>query len=923
MQKPKLDVLVAMLAYGGNGGVATVLPNHATWLASTSVKAERDDRIGRFDVRFYGDVPLSMERNRIVRDAMDGGYDAILMIDSDNEIDGYVGAERDAKPFWDSSIGFLYERELRGLPTVVCAPYCGPPPHPVNGGAENVYVFYVDDFETLDPGQPNGGWKVVPYSRQHAATMRGIQPIAAGPTGVILYSTSAFRVLPESVAPEEVLEKYRKGELHLERAKQLLDRKSWFYYEYTDAARSRKASTEDVTSTREIQLAGCIKYGEPIVFCNWDSWAMHLKPKRVGKPNVLPIEAVSQAFQEVVRDNVSVDDNRVMLDLPDLPEHDPTLGGRLHLVKKNGHDFMHVGFVSNQDDLAVIEGLIQKLDMPVPVGVEIGSWVGDSATTIASTHKDLWVKCVDTFKGSGSDQTHLLFKDLVKTTGDDDILFNTFCDNVEPYKGRIAPYRATSAEAAEVFEDFSLDFAYIDAGHNYEECLEDIKLWLPKIKAGGLIFGHDHCEHFPGVIKACKEMFGDDYDVEGTVWWHWVPATGGQCMEEPEGFHARNLVSGHVQNAILGQSVGESASEDAVEDFFDYYRPGSKRQEDAHRKSGSMLILSGDRRAGKTTCAAAIFASRVLGRPVTTVDGQQIDSEWPVSTIDDPQQYAVIGHDAAHTDWLYRLLFENGGVGAGLPMIPASAVVDMHNSNSDRRLVKLTNGAEVYFWPSSLTIPGGDGLSGVWIDEDLTKPSLPEIVDRLVDREGWFVWSSWDSPQVQSARRNGPCDFVYLPGRSQQSALDEANEVVILGRKFVDPVIAPEEAATINALCDVDEFATVLAVSERAEIAWAALSGREGKAAFWATSNAASAVALALAPGRTLQCSLLKSLERIEAAVLVIDTESEIPQEALRHVANKGKIVAISKEPLGEPFVHVAGSIYVGKKERVTQSVDD
>jgi hypothetical protein len=696
MQKPKLDVLVAMLAYGGNGGVATVLPNHATWLASTSVKAAKDERIGRFDVRFYGDVPLSMERNRIVRDAMDGGYDAILMIDSDNEIDGYVGAERDAKPFWDSSIGFLYERELRGLPTVVCAPYCGPPPHPVNGGAENVYVFYVDDFETLDPGQPNGGWKIVPYSRQYAATMRGIQPIAAGPTGVILYSTSAFRVLPESVAPEEVLEKYRKGELHLERAKQLLDRKSWFYYEYTDAARSRKASTEDVTSTREIQLAGCIKHGEPIVFCNWDSWAMHLKPKRVGKPNVLPIEAVSQAFQEVVRDNVSVDDNRVMLDLPDLPEHDPTLGGRLHLVKKNGHDFMHVGFVSNQDDLAVIEGLIQKLDMPVPVGVEIGSWVGDSATTIANTHKDLWMTCVDTFKGSGSDQTHLLFKDLVKTTGDDDILFNTFCDNVESYKGRIAPYRATSAEAAEVFEDFSLDFAYIDAGHNYEECLEDIKLWLPKIKAGGLIFGHDHCEHFPGVIKACKEMFGDDYDVEGTVWWYWVP----------EG---------------LGPHVEESANEDA----------------------------------------------------------------------------------------------------------------------------------------------------------------------------------------------------------DQPSALDEANEVVILGRKFVDPVIAPEEAATINALCDVDEFATVLAVSERAEIAWAALSGREGKAAFWATSNAASAVALALAPGRTLQCSLLKSLERIEAAVLVIDTESEIPQEALRHVANKGKIVAISKEPLGEPFVHVAGSIYVGKKERVTQSVDD
>lgn len=900
MQLPKLDVLVAMLAYGGNGGVATVLPNHATWLASTSVKAAKDERIGRFDVRFFGDIPLSMERNRIVRAAMDGGYDAILMIDSDNEIDGYVGAERDAKPFWDSSIGFLYERELRGLPTVVCAPYCGPPPHPVNGGGENVYVFYVEDFETLDPGQPNGGWKVVPYSRQHAATMRGIQPIAAGPTGVILYSTSAFRVLPESVAPEEVLEQYRKGELHLERAKQLLDRKSWFYYEYTDAARSQKASTEDVTSTREIQLAGIVKFREPIVFCNWDSWAMHLKPKRVGKPSILPIEAVSQSFQEVVRNNVSIDDNRVMLDLPDLPEHDPTLGGRLHLVKKNGHDFMHVGFVSNQDDLAVIEGLIQKLDMPSPYGVEVGSWVGDSATTIASANENLRLTCVDTFKGSGSDQTHLLFKDLVKATGDDDILFNTFCENIAPYKGRIYGSRETSHDASLDTEDYFLDFVYIDAGHDYKECWEDIKLWLPKIKAGGLIFGHDHCEAFPGVIKACQGMFGDDYDVEGTVWWHWVPATGGQYTEEP------------------------------VEDFFDHYRPGSKRQEEAHRKSGSMLILSGDERTGKTTCAAAIFASRVLGRAVTTVGGQQIESEWPVSSASDPQSYAVIGRDAAHADSLYRLLFENGGIGDDLPIIPASAVVHNHKSNSDRRLVSLTNGAQIYFWPSNQMIPSGDGLSGVWIDADLSRASLPEIVDRLVDREGWFVWSNWDSPQVMAARRRSPCDavdFVKQPevNTEQPSALDESNEVVILGRKFVDPVITAEEAATINALCDV-QYGTILVVTKRPEVAWAAFSQKFDTRNVWAggfehSDNMQNAHSLA----NNLN---LRDWEKMEASVLVVATNDELDmfdcaELSMRHLASKGKIVVIAKESLGEPFVHVTGSIYVGKKERVTQSVDD
>ena len=42
------------------------------------------------------------------------------------------------------------------------------------------------------------------------------------------------------------------------------------------------------------------------------------------------------------------------------------------------------------------------------------------------------------------------------------------------------------------FEDERLDFVFIDANHSYEACLEDIRLWFPKVKPNGVIAGHDY-----------------------------------------------------------------------------------------------------------------------------------------------------------------------------------------------------------------------------------------------------------------------------------------------------------------------------------------------------------------------------------------------------------------------------------------------
>jgi len=68
-----------------------------------------------------------------------------------------------------------------------------------------------------------------------------------------------------------------------------------------------------------------------------------------------------------------------------------------------------------------------------------------------------------------------------------------------------------SAASASSFEDKSLDFVFIDANHEYEFVKKDILAWLPKIKEGGILAGHDY-PSYSGVVQAVDELFGDKND---------------------------------------------------------------------------------------------------------------------------------------------------------------------------------------------------------------------------------------------------------------------------------------------------------------------------------------------------------------------------------------------------------------------------
>jgi len=84
--------------------------------------------------------------------------------------------------------------------------------------------------------------------------------------------------------------------------------------------------------------------------------------------------------------------------------------------------------------------------------------------------------------------------------------------------------RQTSKEAVKGFKDNSVDVVYIDGNHEYDYVKEDIEIWYPKVKPGGVIGGHDFRGHALGVILAVTDYVNenklrDKLQSGGVDWW--------------------------------------------------------------------------------------------------------------------------------------------------------------------------------------------------------------------------------------------------------------------------------------------------------------------------------------------------------------------------------------------------------------------
>ena len=144
--------------------------------------------------------------------------------------------------------------------------------------------------------------------------------------------------------------------------------------------------------------------------------------------------------------------------------------------------------------------------------VEVGTWLGQSAAFLAvelinnGNSDNIIFDCVDTWEGSSEhlnkdgkiefdwvdvDQLgNITFEENYVMTSDE--LYDKFLSNIEPVRHIINPIKMKSVDAAKLYDDGSLDLVFIDAGHEFDHVVADIKAWLPKVRPYGFIAGHDY-----------------------------------------------------------------------------------------------------------------------------------------------------------------------------------------------------------------------------------------------------------------------------------------------------------------------------------------------------------------------------------------------------------------------------------------------
>lgn len=169
---------------------------------------------------------------------------------------------------------------------------------------------------------------------------------------------------------------------------------------------------------------------------------------------------------------------------------------------------------------------LRRTAKELPAGAlvaEVGSWRGRSTLVLASKlPPGARLFAVDTWAGVPDDPSQ--HEALYADAGD---VFGDFQANLSEWirTGAVEPLRMTSIEgAAELARRFgpgSLDLVFIDADHRYEAVYADVLAYLPMVKAGGVIAGHDH--GWPGVARAVGELLPGYETAPTSIWFYRVP----------------------------------------------------------------------------------------------------------------------------------------------------------------------------------------------------------------------------------------------------------------------------------------------------------------------------------------------------------------------------------------------------------------
>lgn len=102
----------------------------------------------------------------------------------------------------------------------------------------------------------------------------------------------------------------------------------------------------------------------------------------------------------------------------------------------------------------------------------------------------------------------------------DDLTYGIAMGKLNKFRNRYTHIKKTSLESLTDIPG-TVDFVYLDAGKDKRSISDDLAYWYPKIKTGGIMFGHDYNHvSYPHITTIVDRFFGHKPNIEeGGVWW--------------------------------------------------------------------------------------------------------------------------------------------------------------------------------------------------------------------------------------------------------------------------------------------------------------------------------------------------------------------------------------------------------------------
>jgi len=397
-------------------------------------------------------VPTPVARNVLVEECRKLKADVLFQLDDDMAPD---------PKFFEAALKFLLNHDG---PAVLACPYVTAPPR------EDVLVFEWASGQSHTAESP---WAVTNIVREDAARRTGIEEVANVGTGCIAFKMSCF----DKIDPPH------------------------FDYTYEDERHLKVIETEDCQFGRRAHFAGIPLY------VSWDHWAGHWKQKRASKPvAVTRMDLMGKMQREAAADKKM---KAAPVSTNGTPK--PRRIDCLSADALNGNGYFDPNSLLPADvegwcDFANLYSMVVDGAADGATFVEVGTWQGKSAILMARlirrSGKKIEFYVVDTFKGDSvlqnaqpdrcADLRSLFDANLKRHGIMQGVIGEPDC--------QLRVMSQSSVEASMPFADASLDFVFIDAAHDFESVRDDIAAWLPKVKPGGVLAGHDFGEE--GVMRA-------------------------------------------------------------------------------------------------------------------------------------------------------------------------------------------------------------------------------------------------------------------------------------------------------------------------------------------------------------------------------------------------------------------------------------